>query len=101
MVICAASNRRNCRLLDKKFARNGSVIFVSGSIIEEKKAAGLGSFDLVLIDKHMPDDNGTTEALIGAKSVLIRNINTYPGFELTRTLLSHKYNLVDENLSGA
>ena len=84
--------------MERLFAKNSRIRFISGSPVGAMRESGLDRFEIVLVDNVPPIADESFEALSGANTILIRDINSYFGHKIAKGLVSSgKYILVDEN----
>jgi hypothetical protein len=100
LVLCLAASGGDARKLEEQFAGDSSTKMTSGAASAAKRAAGIESFDMVLIDGCVSEECDALEALTGAKTVLIRDIDTHLGYLITSTLVSNSYIVEVEKLSA-
>jgi hypothetical protein len=99
-VLCLGSATNDFNKLQSRFAGNPRIKFSSRSLRAAKTEAKLDCFDLVLIDKGALGETEALEAISGAKTVLIGDIDTHSGSAIANTLLSdNEYRVADDNLS--
>jgi hypothetical protein len=99
-VFCIGSSTHHFKELERRFAKHHRIEFRSSSVDTVMKEAKVECFDIVLIDDYAPSEGETLESLRGTKTVLIRNVNTYPGYKVARSLLSDiEYRLAYEGMT--
>jgi hypothetical protein len=100
IVVCMGSLTTDFKKLQKRFAGNPRIKFTSLSLQAAKTEAELDYFDLVLIDKCTLGEAESLEAISGAKTILVRDIDTHSGYAIANTLLlDNEYRVADDSLS--
>jgi hypothetical protein len=100
MVSCLGVPGTGCKRLKSRLRSIGSIHFISGTVRDAKIAAGVECFDVVLLDRDIPREEEAFEAIRGAKTVLISDVNTYLGHTMALKLIERKYRLVGEKTSA-
>jgi hypothetical protein len=101
MVSCLGVPGSGCKRLKSRLRSIDSIHFVSGTVHDARIAAGVECFDVVLLDQDIARKEEAVEAIRGAKTVLISNVNTYLGHTISHTLIERKYRLVGEKISAS
>ena len=100
-VCCVGPSSYHFKKLEREFAENSQIQFTSRpfqTLLGEAKAE---CFDIALIDEHAPADKESLELLTGIRTVLVGNVNTYPGFVIGQNLLSEgDYHIAYEGMTG-
>src|SRR5262249_48283999 len=91
----------DCKRLKSRLRSIGSIHFISGTVHDAKIAAGVECFDVVLFDRDIPRKEEAFEAIRGAKTVLISDVNTDLGHNIVLRLIERKYRLVCEKISAS
>jgi len=100
VILCLGPATNDFKKLQSRFAGDPRIKFSSRSLQAAKREAKLDCFDLVLIDKGTLGATEALEAISGAKTVLIGDIDTRCGYAIANTLLSdNEYRVADDNLS--
>jgi hypothetical protein len=100
-VICVGAKPDDFRKLQKEFNGNAQIQFSSKSLQAVRKDAGLNSFGLVLIDRCVLDEGIAVEAISGAKTVLVCDIDTPSGNAVVMNLSENHYRVAYDRRSKA
>jgi hypothetical protein len=100
-VCCVGPSNYHLKKLERKFAENSQIQFTSRPLHTLLKGAKAECFDIALIDDYAPDEKESLELLTGIKTILVGNVNTYPGFVIGQNLLSEgNYHIAYEDMTG-
>jgi hypothetical protein len=100
MVSCLGVPDTGCKRLKSRLKNIDSIRFISGTVHDAKIAAGVECFDVVLFDRDLPRKEEALEAIRGADTVLISDVNTCLGHTIVLRLIERKYQLVGEKISA-
>ena len=101
VTICQSSSSTDFKKLAKEFVGSNRVKFIAGSVGDAQKETAVEYFDIVLLDHETPSSGEAIKALRGARTVLIRDTNTYTGHTIVRNLVSdNEFTVVDEGVSA-
>jgi hypothetical protein len=98
IVPCLREAGTGCERLKSRLRSIDSIHFISGTVRDAKIAAGVKCFDVVLFDQDISREEEAFEAIRGAKTVLITDVNTYLGHTIAHKLFKRKYRLVGEKI---
>jgi hypothetical protein len=101
VVSCLGVPGTGCKRLKSGLRSINSIHFISGTVHDAKMAAGVECFDVVLFDQDLSPNEEAFEAIRGAKTVLISNVNTYLSHTVALKLIERKYQLVGEKISAS
>jgi hypothetical protein len=100
VTVCQSSSANGLKKLSEEFIGNSQVRFIVGSVDNAKDKAEVENFEIVLLDQETHSPGEAIKALRGARTVLIRDINTYIGHLVVRKLVSeNEFRIVDEDVS--
>ena len=100
-VICLGEKPDNFRKLQREYSGNTQIRFSSKSLGAAKVDAALNSFDLVFIDRCVLDERTAVEAIRGAKTVVVFDIDTPSGNAVVMNLSENQYRMAYDRASKA
>ncbi|MEH2510515.1 hypothetical protein V1291_001869 [Nitrobacteraceae bacterium AZCC 1564] len=100
-VVCVGESSSDFRRLQKEFTGSAQIHFSSKPLQAIKIDEELSSFDLVLIEGGAFDEKETVEAVNGARTVLVRDIDTPSGNAVVVDLSSNHYRVAYDRSSEA
>jgi hypothetical protein len=78
---------KQSRKLQKGVTKYLRITYISGPVSTARREAEVECFDIVLIDRDVPDEGEVYEAVTGARTILLGDIDTYSGYRLKCRLL--------------
>ena len=97
IALCVGSSRSHLQKLSSRLGGRPRIQFSSSPLVTANNESKLEYFDIVLIDRYAAGDEEALPALTGAKTIIISNINTHPGYKMASKLLSDgEYRVVYE-----
>lgn len=100
-VLCVGAAPDEFKGVKRQFGGNGQIQFSARSLLAARRDVGMESFDLIFVDRYVLDESFAAEVLGGAKTVLVRDLDTPAGHAVVTGISEGDYQVAYDRMSRA